>query len=96
MALWRVGARCTVGRPMTRFTTVDAPSHAQDAAIDRLLRLRAAMTGMASELASLKREHRHVRRENAALRRENVRLTEENAHLREREARLAEQDRPLG
>jgi regulator of replication initiation timing len=78
---------------MTRFSTVDAPSHHQDAAIDRLLRLRAALTGMASELAHLKREHRHVRRENLALRRENLRLSDEIAHLRHRSARVARDER---
>jgi regulator of replication initiation timing len=78
---------------MTRFTTVDAPSHHQDAAIDRLLRLRAALTGMAAELAHLKREHRSVRRENLALRRENVRLTDEIAHLRHRSAQSARGER---
>jgi regulator of replication initiation timing len=85
----------TVAGRMTRFTTVDAPSHAQEAAIDRLLRLRAALTGMASELASLKREHRHVRQENVTLRRENVRLADENAHLRGREAHIAHGDRQV-
>jgi hypothetical protein len=83
----------TFAGPMTRFTTVDAPSHAQDAAIDRLLRLRAALTGMAAELANLKREHRHVRRENVALRRENLRLADENAHLRSDGTHLAHGDR---
>jgi regulator of replication initiation timing len=78
---------------MTRFTTVDPPSHHQDAAIDRLLRLRTALTGMAAELASLKREHRHVRRENLALRRENVRLSDEIAHLRHRSAHDARGER---
>ena len=78
---------------MSRFTAADAPSHHQDAAIDRLLRLRAALTGMAAELASLKREHRHVRRENLALRRENVRLADEVAHLRHRSARDASGER---
>ena len=78
---------------MSRFTTVDARSHHQDAAIDRLLRLRTALTGMAAELASLKREHRHVRRENLALRRENVRLADEVAHLRHRSARTPSDER---
>jgi hypothetical protein len=76
-------------RPMTRFTSADAPSHHQDAAIDRLLKLRAALTGMAAELTRLKREHRHVRRENLALRRENARLTDEIAHLRDRSEHVA-------
>jgi regulator of replication initiation timing len=78
---------------MNRFTTLDARSHHQDAAIDRLLRLRTALTGMAAELAQLKREHRHVRRENLALRRENVRLSDEIAHLRHRSARVAQGER---
>jgi regulator of replication initiation timing len=73
---------------MSRFTpTPDAPAHAHDAAIDRLLRLRAALAGMASELTQLKHEHRHVQRELEALRRENSRLADENAHLRDRSAR---------
>ena len=67
---------------MTRIPTSHPPTDRDAAAIDRLLRLRAALTGMAAELANLKREHAHVRRELAQLRRENLRLHDENSHLR--------------
>jgi hypothetical protein len=70
--------------PVTSTRTPAAPAaHDHGAAIDRLLRLRAALTGMAAELANLKREHAHVRRELVQLRRENLRLHDENTHLRD-------------
>jgi regulator of replication initiation timing len=66
-----------------RTATPHAPTETDHGpAIDRLLRLRVALTGMATELANLKREHAHVRREVTALRRENLRLHDENTHLR--------------
>jgi hypothetical protein len=40
------------------------------ALVDRLVRLRHAIAGMAHELGSLRREHALVKRENEALRRE--------------------------
>jgi regulator of replication initiation timing len=40
------------------------------ALVDRLVRLRHAIAGMAHELGSLRREHAMVKRENEALRRE--------------------------
>jgi hypothetical protein len=73
----RHGAPTSDGRILAMTPTSSRASACSDelAFVDRLMRLRGAMSAMAHELGSLKREHHRVLRENDELRRQIAALS---------------------